>query len=117
MNKPHKHAALIKAWADGAEIEMLASGGAWLIRESPSWSLGIEYRIHDPYRELKEAHAAGKVIEFQPAFNDDTWAECSCAEAPLESLPVSRYRIKPEKVAFRWAEDIPDRGTKHKLAA
>ena len=28
--KPHKHAELIKAWADGAEIEMKFMSGGWL---------------------------------------------------------------------------------------
>lgn len=29
MNKPHKHAELIKAWADGAEIEMRSRGDSY----------------------------------------------------------------------------------------
>lgn len=50
--KPHKHAELIKAWADGAEIEskVLDINGEWSKWESelnPSWhtSIKIEYRI------------------------------------------------------------------------
>jgi hypothetical protein len=47
MNKPHKHAELIKAWADGAEIEELHlkkgwqpfTDGHWM--ECDSW----DYRI------------------------------------------------------------------------
>lgn len=40
---PHKHAALIKAWADGAKIQWLY-GNTWVDREHPDWS-GKEYRI------------------------------------------------------------------------
>ena len=46
MNKPHKHAALIKAWADGAEIEFLPSGSSvWGPYTSPCWDWDGEYRI------------------------------------------------------------------------
>ena len=44
MKTPHKHADLIKAWADGAEIEMRLSNGKWG-EAKPSWDEGIEYRV------------------------------------------------------------------------
>jgi hypothetical protein len=44
--KPHKHAELIKAWADGAEIEAFDSCiDEWVKASSPSWFHQIEYRI------------------------------------------------------------------------
>ena len=44
--KPHKHAELIKAWADGAEIEAFDScTDQWIRASSPSWQNQIEYRI------------------------------------------------------------------------
>lgn len=50
MNKPHKHAELIKAWADGATIERMwtdwyGKGTTWLIDNEPDWSEDEEYRI------------------------------------------------------------------------
>lgn len=58
--KPHKHAALIKAWADGTEIEYLnESTGLWELPNNPSWSLSIKYRIK----------SADKRIPFNP----ETW--------------------------------------------
>ena len=47
MNKPHKHADLIKAWADGAEVEYLDAGSAsfWRSVTSPRWDGQGEYRI------------------------------------------------------------------------
>lgn len=46
MSKPHKHAELIKAWADGAEIEMFARPfGKWMEDDNPSWDVDSEYRI------------------------------------------------------------------------
>jgi hypothetical protein len=47
--KPHKHAELIKAWADGAEIEskpQFADDEEWRSDHCPRWySLGVDYRI------------------------------------------------------------------------
>jgi hypothetical protein len=44
--KPHKHAELIKAWADGAVIQF-KSEGTWLDTQDnePFWDMGNEYRI------------------------------------------------------------------------
>ena len=46
MKTPHKHAALIKAWADGAEIETRPySDARWFLLEEPHWHLDREYRV------------------------------------------------------------------------
>lgn len=48
MNKPHLHAEVIKAWADGAEIEYRhGDGNYWreLINVAPSWGEAIQYRV------------------------------------------------------------------------
>jgi hypothetical protein len=42
----HKHADLIKAWADGAQIEWLGRDGDWCsISGTPAWSIETTYRI------------------------------------------------------------------------
>ena len=41
---PHKHAELIKAWADGEGIEF-NDGGEWLMVKRPAWDNELEYRI------------------------------------------------------------------------
>lgn len=45
MMKPHKHAELIKAWADGAEIEVLCGKDYWEVRQHPNWHPDDEFRI------------------------------------------------------------------------
>ena len=49
MNQPHKHAAVIKAWADGATIQMRMkdmSESTWCDVDSPAWGADyFEYRI------------------------------------------------------------------------
>lgn len=46
--KPHKHAAVIKAWADGAEIQCNDPSfynPTWTDIDHPHWELGMEYRV------------------------------------------------------------------------
>lgn len=45
MNKPHKHAALIKAWADGAEIQVRSDVSVWMDVAEPTWKEVWHYRI------------------------------------------------------------------------
>ena len=44
---PHKHADLIKAWADGAEIEQQSriTDGKWYEQKNPCWGTDTTYRI------------------------------------------------------------------------
>lgn len=45
-NKPHKHAELIKAWADGAEIEYCDNpNNYWYPTNYPTWNTFFEYRL------------------------------------------------------------------------
>lgn len=46
MKTPRKHAELIKAWADGAEIEFRwEPTQAWRTSTNPHWEPECEYRI------------------------------------------------------------------------
>ena len=45
MATPHKHAALIKAWADGAEIEYSVDSRYWEPASGPLWDRNTQYRI------------------------------------------------------------------------
>ena len=46
MATPHKHADLIKAWADGAEIQAKSMiSHTWVDVQEPSWSPEQAYRI------------------------------------------------------------------------
>jgi hypothetical protein len=46
MNKPHKHAEVIKAWANGAEIQCsMKNDNDWFDVEVPDWDLSLNYRI------------------------------------------------------------------------
>jgi len=54
----HKHADLIHAWAEGAEIEIF-NCGQWVAVQHPTFSGSLEYRIKPtPKPELKEKNNA-----------------------------------------------------------
>ena len=55
MNKPHKHAEVIKAWADGAEIEFRSATakGEWWLAPAPNWAEEFEYRVKPQPKKYK----------------------------------------------------------------
>lgn len=54
--KPHKHAAAIRAWADGNQIEQRRPGGQWEPLDDipyPAWRAEVEYRVKQQPQQLK----------------------------------------------------------------
>lgn len=65
--KPHKHAELIKAWADGATIQAFVDG-QWMTKSTPQWLIDTEYRIKpEPikidYTRLYKVGVDGEVFQ------------------------------------------------------
>jgi hypothetical protein len=63
MAERHKHADLIHAWCEGAEIEV-QTNGEWLHIGRPNWNGSVEYRIRpeprpDVVRYLSLWHQSG----------------------------------------------------------
>jgi hypothetical protein len=61
MGLKHKHAELIKQWADGAEIEYLnvGSNSVWSQVDSPRWDEHGDYRIKpEPKPDVVEQYVA-----------------------------------------------------------
>lgn len=51
--KPHKHAEIIKAWADGAEIQVKSTiTNEWIDLRAFTWSEEYEYRIKPEEKRL-----------------------------------------------------------------
>lgn len=67
--KPHKHAELIKAWADGAEIQLLDDNGIWMdFREgdTPAWNPEYKYRVKpQPKSDVRKSFFAHGNYHFQ----------------------------------------------------
>ena len=58
--KPHKHAELIKAWADGVEIQYLFQDGTWGDTNKPLWLENEVYRIKP--REFPKSSLTNKEL-------------------------------------------------------
>jgi hypothetical protein len=72
----HKHAELIKAWADGAEIEYLRDF-MWQPAINPAWSLSGQYRIKPKPQEPQYLYVYNHKIEgktwMSPTFMQETY--------------------------------------------
>jgi hypothetical protein len=74
--KPHKHAELIKAWADGHTIEMFTSDGCWMHVTHPSWISNMEYRVkREPKPDIVEVNLLflNQCIPPTANLNDPSW--------------------------------------------
>jgi hypothetical protein len=90
--KPHVHCEAIKAWADGAEIEAMFKKN-WETIKNPNWYPECEYRIKDPYRELKEA-AMDPNKEIRYIMNDGNKGRWRSAAEFCLDAPPKRYEIR-----------------------
>ena len=56
MTQRHKHADVIIAWANGAEIECRGQPSrGWITATNPCWSEEYEYRVKRPSKKYKVA--------------------------------------------------------------
>lgn len=101
QRKPHKHAAVIKEWADGAQIETKTING-WQDCPAPSWQVYNEYRIKPAkphkWQAVMDAYKAGKPCQFRvPTVNG--WADMVQDQKAYGWLEKYEYRVKPERVS------------------
>jgi hypothetical protein len=120
--KPHKHAEVIKAWADGAEIQVkLAGDSVWLDCSPTGWFRNCEYRVKPPpphkWQKEIDAYVAGKVVQYQlsmwpthrwqslPEFRRHKGDETP--EFQFNGAAEVIFRIKPEQVTFLCRVEVP----------
>lgn len=84
MSNPHKHAEVIKAWADGAKIQVRDNvTGNWDdLDYTPSWDVRLQYRV-----KPKEP-----IIRYLWAFKKERWTGFDIFG-----------RLMDEKQAHEWA--------------
>ncbi|ASJ79215.1 hypothetical protein P26059A_0063 [Curvibacter phage P26059A] len=70
QNKPHKHAELIKAWADGSVIECrVHDADRWSTVNEPCWVVHYQYRIKpEPKPDRVRFARFSTVDEFSESF-------------------------------------------------
>ena len=100
MGTPHKHAAVIKAWADGATIQHRSKEPwEWQDNARPLWSKDYEYRVKP---EPKPDTIIQRLIVLIRAWADDAKIEHRSPSekwilVPNPSWKESyEYRVKPE---------------------
>jgi hypothetical protein len=107
--KPHVHAEVIKAWADGAEIEFRhGEYDAWKKVDSPLWNLCTQYRIKpktvvkyhgimqgtDGYEDMN--HNTGYHAELSHVrYPDNTWKVIAIVKTTfVDNVPVTVEIVK-----------------------
>lgn len=89
--KPHKHAELIKAWADGAEIQIKYNDRwcDWCIGSSPHWLDDEEYRIKpEPKPDFYGFMKIDKWKFFQVVASSN-WMEITKDQEPEHNLKIT----------------------------
>ena len=72
---PHKHAAVIKAWADGAEVQILSLNGLeWGFIARPSFRTERQYRIKpEPKPDVAMYFQVTRNIRTSVSWVPDSW--------------------------------------------
>lgn len=102
--KPHKHAEVIKAWADGSEIEVRLEGGRdWEPCEGnrPLWLDYNEYRVK-PREFPKSSLSAGSLCKvWEEAQDDLVYSTYSLSKslAKVADAAIKQYILDLEKEA------------------
>lgn len=92
---PHVHAELIKAWADGAEIQSrVAAHFEWADTKEPSWGRFIQYRIKP----------APKVKKYLVAYREEE--NISARISGHYHSSVEEFKSKHSNIRFKWTELI-----------
>ena len=106
MNTPHKHAAVIKAWADGADIEFQSRvDNTWIRANNPQWYSDMSYRVKPtpPHRWQKEMEAAklGTVVQARKKGEDwVSWYWARWWTPTMWDNTEYEFRIKPESKTY-----------------
>lgn len=96
---------VMESFMNGESLEFKIRGPSeWTKCREPQWDwYAYDYRIADPYADLKSAHAAGKTIQrHHELWPKDQWEDAGFTNEPAAMVhrffrPYSRYtyRIKP----------------------
>ena len=91
----HKHAAVIHAWADGAEVQMKWESSGWQDSTEPAWFPEWEYRIKP----------AEKVVRWLwlSEYNDSQFCDCVYMS---EDEARNRYLLRSMKYRkLEWSRE------------
>ena len=93
----HKHAELIKAWADGADIEVIhPMNNSWWDAKPPSWDLDYEYRIKPEEKKT--------VVRYLWAIDKGNGFELHHLFVDEQSIPYFAIRYPAKRLDWSRAE-------------
>lgn len=105
MSTPHKHAAAIKAWADGATIQVrrLPDFPTWVdCGKGPLWQHSSEYRVKPP-REFPTTSLSDKalydilnMVWKSPIPGESPMATASRAHRTVADAAIKQYILDQE---------------------
>jgi hypothetical protein len=101
----HIHADKIHKWAEDTSLiveRRRYDSESWIRVSDPTWDEKYQYRIVDPYADLKNALKDGKTIQMQMIEGYDEWRDMTLPI--LWNFPVDRCRIKPELIAYSFKD-------------
>lgn len=84
QTRPHVHAALIKAWADGAIIQHLDDRWVDCFNNQPSWSSYIAFRVKPPTMRYRN-------FLWKPAQGNGSLTVCVCSETEHAREPRNNW--------------------------
>jgi hypothetical protein len=93
--QPHKHAELIKKWADGAEIQLLTIDpkGVWIDDRAPAWQPDRVYRVKPAEREFPKTS-----LNFSDLYEEGKKGRSVIEEIMLiANLAIKQYILDMEK--------------------
>jgi hypothetical protein len=71
IKTPHKHAELIKAWADGAKIQYRDESWGWMPVNNPTWVPDMFYRIQPELKPDVVRYARASFTHYDPSRPSD----------------------------------------------
>lgn len=106
----NKHRELIKAWADGAKIQVKNPYGFWCDAPNPSWDEGFEYRIKPEefkWQKEKDHWEKGGTIQYL-TIETKEWVDFLW-EKSQPNWYQFEWRIKPiPKIEYSLNEEVRD---------
>lgn len=92
--KAHKHAEMIKAWADGHTIEMYTADGCWMEVPHPSWMRDMEYRIkRAPKPDIVEERLVFWNMALSPNANLSDFGVRRWLDNGSNYAPLGKFRL------------------------
>ena len=94
----HKWHKEIKAWADGAEIEIYLQGMGWQKCDSPYWddNEAVEYRIKPQPKEPQYLYVYQLGFEYKLASAKEVTMKFQSGDRPYEFNYIGKIKLEEE---------------------